>query len=139
MSGMPQSAKDPMRTTNRPLTIHEAPFERSEISMFGERASVDRTGLRPGRRAARIIGAGVRPGNPEMPAKTAEMRLVSAGRVCYEPAPQPDCERLHDRRWQPYPPADCRQLEDERPPRRRCCPGGRTRAPSAPQREQRAA
>src|SRR5262245_30755934 len=44
MSGMPQSAKDPMRMMNRPLTIHEAPFERSEINMFGERASLGRRG-----------------------------------------------------------------------------------------------
>jgi hypothetical protein len=32
-------------------------------------------------------------GNPELPAKAAEMRLVSAGDVCYEPAPQPDRKR----------------------------------------------
>src|SRR5262249_11094455 len=34
------------------------------------------------------IGAGVPPGNPEMPANSAEKRLVSARCVCYEPTPE---------------------------------------------------
>jgi len=45
-------------------------------------------GLRTGREEARIIGARVPPGNPEMPANPAEKRLVSARCVCYEPAPE---------------------------------------------------
>src|SRR5262252_4703155 len=97
MSGMPQSAKDPMRTTKRPLTIQEAPFERSEISMCGERASVDRA-KGAGRRAARIIGGGVRAGNPEMLANAAEMRLASGERVCYEPRRTRTASAHHGRR-----------------------------------------